>query len=281
MQDVGLVPGMQDIHYDAVDGLGRQHLKRFLRRSREDDIASFEAQPIGQRMEIGLVVLDDQDLLGAEQARVGRKRILMLTIAQERPEPRQQYVEILVLAEKGIGAGPEGNRLRIGLRCGGQQDARGVAQGRIHSEPPNDGGTIKVRHHPVHDDGAWPDARGEMQPFVSSLRRHDIVTGIFQDLLDLVTEGGAVVDDEDGLADQRRVGLHPAEKLAASCDKIGAVIGFADIFVGADLHAANTVLDLRFGGQEHDRRVAVDFRRAHFPNEIDAVSVGQLHVEDQ
>ena len=74
------------------------------------------------------------------------------------------------------------------------------------------------------------------------------------------TEGCAVIDDQNvpsfPRSRSRLLRDAFAQQFSTSCHHVGSVIRFADIVVGARMDAANTVSDLRFGGEHDDGYVS-------------------------
>jgi hypothetical protein len=94
-----------------------------------------------------------------------------------------------------------------------------------------------------------------------------------------VAEGRAVVDQQHRRPGGRVLAPAPAQQLARLGDHVLGVVGLADVLVRAGAQAADARGDLGLAREHQDDRRAPRLARAQLLEQLDAVAVGQQHVE--
>ncbi len=228
-------------------------------------------------MEVGGAVVDGEDALGSEQAggvvhRRGRHR------AQDVRDPREDYVEVLVLAHQGVRAGDESAEAPRAVVVGGrEQYAWRLPEGLVEADPPDDGGPVHSRHVPVDQDGLREVVRVDVEHLDDARGAEHRVAGPLEGAPELLAERGAIVDEKDARPFDRAV-TALAHELARARQDVVDVVGLADVVVRSDLQGTDPVLHVGFR-REHEHRDLGGPCAANFAQEIDAVGVGQEDVE--
>ncbi len=265
-----------EVHQDAVDRLHREQIQRLLARARQRHFIAFGPQRRGELVEIGEAVVHGENLARSAEAgdRLDRP---VGEPAHHRRQPRQDDVHVVVLAHEGVGPGLEGTELRPTLlRCRQQHAGQGPHR-RIEAHAADQRRAVHVRHHAVDDHRIGPPVGDHRQPRLAVLGGQHAIARILEDLGQPAPVGFAVVDDQD-----RRLGVgtdsRRAEQVAPLGHHIHRIIGLADIFIGAGNEATNAILHLGLGRQ-HQHRQRPALIGTQFLEQIDAVAIGQDHVE--
>ena len=251
-----------DVDHQAVHLVDLQQLERLGRGGGHHHVVPVLSELLGDVLGRRCGGAEGEDPLRREQPG-GRPRRERGRAPQEHLQPGQhQLLPVRLLAHVGVGAGLEGPQLAH-LPRRGEEDARGGAERRIGAEPPHEARAVHARHVAVDDHRARLSPGGHAQPFLARCGGGHLEPRLLQHLAHLLARGHAVVDDQHrAAADRLAAGcggraLGAADELARARHHLSGVVGLADVLVGAGLQAADAVLHLGLGGEEHHRRRAV------------------------
>ena len=157
-----------------------------------------------------------------------------------------------------------------------------LAQRRVEPDAPDHRRAVDAGQHAVDDDAPRARRRRPARRPSSPLPATKTpIARLLQGRLQLLAEGDAVVDDQHGFL--RPCDTSPAPRRTSSRARpttIAGVVGLADVLVGAGRQAADAVAHLGLGRQQHDGRGRGPRHRPDLAQQVDAVAVGQQHVED-
>ena len=269
--------GHHQIHENAVDRLHREEFDSLFAGTRQHHVVAFAAQRRCQFVQIGLAVVDRQNLARTDEADeflTGDAR----RVPHHRRQPGEDDLHVLFLADEGIGAGIEGAQLCAAVVGGREQQAWRRPEGRVKAHAADQRCPIHVGHHAIDDDRVRPEVGDHGEPFIATGGGEHRIAGALQRLPEHLAERRAVVDDEHGRLARRRSPC--PQQFARLGDDVFRIVGLADVFVGAGLQAADAVLHLRFARQHDHRRRAPLRHGAQLLEQVDAIAVGQDHIED-